>query len=325
MEDLVKLSVGIVVLIFIVMIIAAAGTVLLVIAAAVGVGWLIVMGVKRLRAHLNAVRAVEQQQRLETEAARRRLAEHRREVEEQKLLVVAQEQESLAVKLQEEAERQAEERQEAERQEQERIRQREEEAARERLEAEQHKVTKSLAPWSSIINCPTPQQADEIVGKASSMHSHTGKFLHVMALVGQTGVIVTWKVHTADTSVPQVIGLRDGTVMFSGWAYAGQYSTRLSTGRYALSFVVNQAGRPKDDTDLSFEIVIPDGNAAPSADQFKRAVDATTQDFIKRTKTVAKAKRKVKQTLTAQGSDPDEIDGELGKLEVRLKDLDGTA
>ena len=324
MEDLVKLSVGIVVLIFIVMIIAAAGTVLLVIAAAVGVGWLIVMGVKRLRAHLNAVRAVEQQQRLETEAARRRLAEHRREVEEQKLLVVAQEQESLAVKLQEEAERQAEERQEAERQEQERIRQREEEAARERLEAEQHKVTQ-LAPWSSIINCPTPQQADEIVGKASSMHSHTGKFLHVMALVGQTGVIVTWKVHTADTSVPQVIGLRDGTVMFSGWAYAGQYSTRLSTGRYALSFVVNQAGRPKDETDLSFEIVIPDGNAAPSADQFKRAVDATTQDFIKRTKTVAKAKRKVKQTLTAQGSDPDEIDGELGKLEVRLKDLDGTA
>lgn len=324
MEDIIKLSVGIVVLMFIVMIIAAAGTVLLLIAAAVGVGWLIVMGVKRLRAHLNAVRAVEEQQRLEAEAARRRLAEHRREVAEQKLLAAAQEQESLAAKLQEDAERQAEERQEAERQEQERIRQREEEAARERLEAEQHKVTQ-LAPWSSIINCPTPQQADEIVGKASSMHSHTGKFLYVLALVGQTGVIVSWKVHIAEQSVPQVIGRRDGAVMFSGWAYAGQYSTRLPTGRYALSFVVNQAGRPKDEIDLSFEIVIPDGNAAPSADQFKQAVDATTQDFITRTKTVAKAKRKVKHTLAAQGTAPDEIDSELGKLEVRLKDLDGTA
>ena len=324
MEDIIKLSVGIVVLIVIVIIIAAAGTVLLVIAAAVGVGWLIVMGVKRWRAHLNAVRAMEEQQRLATEAAQRRLFEHKREEKERKLLAAAQEQESLAAKLQEDAERQEQERQEAERQEQERIRRREEEAARERLEAEQHKVTQ-LAPWSSIINCPTPQQADEIVGKASSMHSHTGKFLHVMALVGQTGVIVTWKVHTAETSVPQVIGLRDGTVMFSGWAYAGHYSTRLPTGRYALSFVVNQAGRPKDETDLSFEIVIPDGNAAPNADQFKQAVDATTQDFIKRTKTVAKAKRKVKQTLAAQGTDPDEIDGELGKLEIRLKDLDGTA
>ncbi len=291
MEDIVKLSVGIVVLIFIVMIIAAAGTVLLVIAAAVGVCWLIVIGVKRWRAHLNAVRAIEEQQRLETEAAQRRLAEQMLKEKEQKLLAAAKE----------------------------------EEAARERLEAEQHKATQSLAPWSSIINCPTPQQTDDIVGKASSMHSHTGKFLHVIALVGQTGVIVSWRVHIADQSVPQVIGRRDGTVMFSGWANAGQYSTRLPTGRYVLSFVVNQAGRPRDETDCSFEIVIPDGTAAPSADQFKQAVDTTTQEFIKRTQTVAKAKRKVERTLAAQGTDRDEIDVEMGKLEARIKDLDETA
>ena len=55
--------------------------------------------------------------------------------------------------------------------------------------------------------------------------------------------------------------------------------------------------------------------------QFKQAVNTTAKEFVNRAKTVANAKQKVSKTLAAQGTDPDEIEVEMSKLDYEIKDL----
>ena len=88
--------------------------------------------------------------------------------------------------------------------------------------------------------------------------------------------------------------------------------------------MVNQAGQTRDQIDLAFEIVITGKAAATNADEFKQEVNDTTRHFVERAEAVAAAKHTLKETLAGHGNDPDEIDLALGKLEARLRDIDGT-
>ena len=324
MDDLFGLVFTVVFIVIVVFLVIAGFGILLAIGAVVGVVWLIVWGIRKMIANAK-IRAEQKEQKRLAEWQQQRLLEQRTVREaEQKRLTAAMEQELLMAKLQAEAERQEQEREAAQREEEERQRRQEEEAARNRLETEHRKTTGNATDWSGIIACPTPQEADKLVGQTSSMHSHTGKYIHVIALVGQRGVITKWQVHSAVPATPQVIQLRDGKVMFSGWGYNGQFSAPLPAGRYHLAFVVNQAGQTRDQIDLAFEIVITGKAAATNADEFKQEVNDTTRHFVERAEAVAAAKHTLKETLAGHGNDPDEIDLALGKLEARLRDIDGT-
>lgn len=181
-----------------------------------------------------------------------------------------------------------------------------------------------LTQWKQerLTKKPTPVQITAAIEESNSVQSHCGDYLHVIALIETNGVALEWKVQPDTPCVPTVIGVRNDAQMFVERAYTGRHAARLSPGRYVLEFMVYSGGcLISGDPDVCFEIFIPDRKSRHGADQFKQAVNTTAKEFVNRAKTVANAKQKVSKTLAAQGTDPDEIEVEMSKLDYEIKDL----
>jgi hypothetical protein len=285
-----------------------------VLAVLAGIGYLLFRIAKALLAHFEKVRQEEQRLHL--------LAAQEQKILAQQVVAEAERQEQLRKELEEMQQRQ---RQEEECQQLERLRRAQEDLARQRLEAECNEADQAFAQWNgrTFIKKPSAEQINTIIEEEACVQSHCGKYLHVIVLVGPSGTALKWQAHTGGGCTPLVIGLRGSEQMFSKWAFAGRHAARLAPGRHVLAFRVIQGGQPAaNDIDLAFELFVPAELPARGIEQFKKAVGATTKDFVSRAKTVAKAKRTVGQALTRQSDDPDEIQVELSKLEVQIKDLE---
>jgi hypothetical protein len=312
MDDFVGFAIAVVIIVAVAALIVAGLAMVGVLAVLVGMGYLIFLIAKAFFAYFEQIQKEEARARLKAAEGQKTLA--------LKMAEEAQRQEMLRQELAKEQERQ---RQEDERLQQERTRQAQEQTARQRLEAERDQADR-VVPWNNLyIQKPTGEQIHAIIEAGACVQSRSGRFIHAMVVVGPNGVAIEWKAHVGTGIVPQVIGLRGNEEMFSEWAFGGRHTARLSPGRYTLSFLVNQSGKPQEGIfDFSFEIFVPTQQAAVgSLEAFKKSVDAAASEFIDRAQTVAQAKRKVSEALTSQYDDPDEALVEMAKLDVALKDL----
>lgn len=228
-------------------------------------------------------------------------------------------------KKQQEEERQQAEKEARERQaERERTEKARAEAEAARIAADQEaRAAQAITVWKGGI-VPTAHVDEKILdamNELNRLQARRGKYLHVISLIGPMGIILEWKVQTSTAYSPQVTGFCDGDEMFTEWAFEGRHQSRLSPGRHFLVFHVDhQDGRESGDPDVAFEFFVPEPEHDVSIEAYEEAIMEKADEIMARARAVANAKRKIRQALTEEGNDPDEIDVELAKFEMAIKE-----
>ena len=180
-----------------------------------------------------------------------------------------------------------------------------------------------LAAWrrERLAHRIAAEQVAQDVEEANLVQAHEGRNIEVIASVVPTGAMVSWHV-TGDWDVrPWVLATCGKDIMFRECGIKGRHVTRLPPGRHVLAFWVDYDGPPNVPPDLMFEIFISSSPPRlPNA--FRQKVNKTRRTFIDRNATLARAKRKIRESLEARGADQDEIDLELAKFEGELREED---
>lgn len=193
-------------------------------------------------------------------------------------------------------------------------------AAQEQAEAkERERLAEALVAWKQerVGKLASPDDVTGVVRMAGAVRSYYGRTLHLIALVSHEGTALEWKAEIQSPHTPTVVGYCDDHEMFTQHAFEGRHQALLAPGRHFLTFYVNTGSKAKE-PDLSFEVHIP---ASTSRERWKKAIDETADEFVDAATTVNNAKAKVRKSLANQGSDPDEIDLHIARMEVKLQDL----